>query len=202
MSTEAFALESKQAFHGDAIFGRQGTNRFRIRRWWVDEPKRWAAWLMLNPSNAGADTNDPTALRVTDFTRSWGYDGWIGVNIYPFITSDPREMWKMADDWENNGPDWYARDDMHENLSHVEEAGRAACLRMVAFGAEAIKHDDMWLYQCIEDFMQPFDRPDRGLQYDERLFCLGLTANGQPIHPLARGKHRVPNDAKPMLWKA
>lgn len=42
---------------------------------------------MLNPSDAGERRNDPTALRVTNFTRAWGYDGWIGVNLYPFIAA-------------------------------------------------------------------------------------------------------------------
>jgi hypothetical protein len=96
---------------GSAVFGRERTLRLEIRRWWVPEPKRWAAWLMLNPSVAGENRNDPTAQRVTHFTRAWGYDGWIGVNLYPFISSKPAEMWRWAN-WQNHGPAWDVRDDL------------------------------------------------------------------------------------------
>lgn len=32
------------------------------------------------------------------------------------------------------------------------------------------------------------------------LHCLGTTMNGAPIHPLARGKHRVPDDVQRRPW--
>jgi hypothetical protein len=54
---------------GSAKFARDGTLRCQLRRWWVKAPQRWAAWLMLNPSVAATDRNDPTALRVTHFLR-------------------------------------------------------------------------------------------------------------------------------------
>ncbi|WP_020095016.1 hypothetical protein [Methylobacterium sp. 285MFTsu5.1] len=31
--------------------------------------------------------------------------------------------------------------------------------------------------------------------------CFGLTADGSPIHPMARGRSRIPDHAQPMLWK-
>lgn len=37
---------------------------------------------------------------------------------------------------------------------------------------------------------------DSGFQ----LYVLGLTKDGYPIHPLARGKMRVPDDAQPLPW--
>lgn len=32
------------------------------------------------------------------------------------------------------------------------------------------------------------------------LHCLGTTMTGAPIHPLARGKHRVPDDVQRRPW--
>lgn len=195
----AFALEAPLVIHGDALFARNRTLRRQIRRWWVEKPKRWAAWLMLNPSDAGAEKNDPTALRVTHFTRSWGYDGWIGINLYPFISSTPDEMWAWSR-WQDNGPDWYARDDMQQNLADIEEAGRRSCLRMVAFGAAPIVRDQNWLMECLERFQQPFANPDSDSAYSEDLWCLGTNKTGQPLHPMARGKWRVPDDRQHMRW--
>jgi hypothetical protein len=180
---------------GSARFSRDGTLRNEIRRWWVKEPRSWAAWLMLNPSTAAKDRNDPTALRVTHFSQAYGCDGWIGVNLYPFISSTPAEMWRWAN-WQAHGPAWDVRDDLLANLAHIERVARLSTLRMVAFGAAAVYHDEPWLEQCLEAFGQPADRPDA----DEQFYCLGVNSMGQPLHPLARGKMRVPNTQQPILW--
>ena len=145
--------------------------------------------MMLNPSDAGAEKNDPTMLRVIKFSQSWGYDGCIVVNLYPYISSDPREMWKWSR-WLDNGPDWYARDDMMQNLIEIGAAGRMSCLRVLAFGAQPALRDQAWIEQCLERFEQ-----------DGSCACLGRTATGQPIHPLARGKHRVSDAAQPIVWR-
>ena len=180
---------------GSAKFARDHTIRYEIRRWWVARPMRWAAWLMLNPSLASAERGDPTAARVTHFTRSWGFDGWIGVNLYPFVSSTPAEMWRWAD-WERNGPDWYARDDLGHNLSVLDDVGREASIRIAAFGAAPIERDQVWLEECLEQFQQP-----SLCGAGEALHCLGTTKFGQPLHPLARGKWRVSDDQRPILWR-
>lgn len=190
-----FILESPPTIQGNALFSRGDTNRREIRRWWVAKPKRWAAWLMTNPSDAGAARNDPTALRVTRFSQSWGYDGWIGVNLVPFISSTMPEMWRWFD-WENNGPDWAARDDLAANLTDIERVGREASLRVVAFGAAAAARCPDWLEAALEAFRQ---LPDDN-SVDERLFCLGVNQTGWPKHPLARGVHRVPDGVEPIVW--
>lgn len=179
---------------GSAVFAGEGSLRMEIRRWWVDEPKRWAAWLMLNPSKAAAERNDPTAQRVTHFTRTWGYDGWIGVNLYPFVSSTPADMWQWAD-WEAHGPAWDVRDALIANITRVEYVARMSTIRVVGFGAEAVKRGEPLLELTLEAFEQPSD-----IGADDRLYCLGVNATGQPLHPLARGRMRVPNERQPTLW--
>jgi hypothetical protein len=190
-----FALAAAPQIHGSAKFAADRTLRLQIRRWWVPEPKRWVAWLMLNPSDAGENRNDPTAHRVTHFSQAWGYDGWIGVNLYPFISSTPPEMWSWAN-WQAHGPAWDVRDALLGNLAEIEEVARASALRMVAFGASPVYHDEGWLEQCLEAFGQPAN----DAASDEQLYCLGVNATGQPLHPMARGKMRVPDSATPVLW--
>lgn len=190
-----FELSSVPEIQGSARFSREGSLRNEIRRWWVPNPTKWAVWLMLNPSIAAKDRNDPTALRVTHFSRSFGCDGWIGVNLYPFIASEPKEMWHWAN-WQAHGPAYEVRDDLATNLADIETAARMATIRMVAFGAAPIYHDEVWLEQCLEAFGQPADLEGA----DERFYCLGVNSTGQPLHPLARGKMRVPDDRRPILW--
>lgn len=191
----ALGLPPLVTVHGSAQFAQQRTLRPEIRRWWVDEPVNWAVWLMLNPSVAAKDRNDPTALRVTHFSRTAGCDGWIGVNLYPFISSTPQAMWAWAS-WQASGPAYEVRDALLANLATIEAAARIAAIRMVAFGAAPIVRDEPWLEQCLEAFGQPSDRPD----VDERLYCLGVNSTGQPLHPMARGRMRVPDDRQPILW--
>ena len=193
-------LSAQCEITGSARFSRDGALRNEIRRWWVKEPKVWAAWLMLNPSVASRDRNDPTARRVTHFSQAFGCDGWIGVNLYPFISSTPAEMWRWAN-WQAHGPAWDVRDDLLANLQYIEDAARLATLRMVAFGAAPIYHDEPWLEQCVEAFSQPSNMdPDPNRLDPAQLFCLGVNQVGQPLHPLARGKMRVPNNQQPIPW--
>src|SRR3990167_4897967 len=191
----AFDLSAPREITGSARFSRDGTLRNEIRRWGVKEPKVGAAWLMMNPSVASRDRNDPTALRVTHFSQAFGCDGWIGVNLYPFISSTPAEMWRWAN-WQAHGPAWDVRDDLLANLQYIEAAARLSTLRMVAFGAAPVYHDEPWLEQCLEAFGQPADRGDKG----EQFYCLGVNGHGQPLHPLARGKMRLPNTQPPIPW--
>lgn len=60
-------------------------------RWWLS--RDWAIgprvlWIMLNPSTADAENDDPTIGRVTDFTaRTFGAAGFSVVNLYSFRAS-------------------------------------------------------------------------------------------------------------------
>lgn len=178
-----------------AEFSRDRTLRNELRCWWVDEPKQWAAWLMLNPSTADDQRDDPTTRRVTHFSKAAGCDGWVIVNLYPFISSSPNEMWHWAN-WQTHGPAWDVRDDLQANVGRIESVARLAHIRFVAFGAAPVYHDEVWLEQCLEAFGQPADSPDA----DERLYCLGTNSMGQPLHPLARGKMHIPNSTTPRVW--
>jgi hypothetical protein len=180
--------------HRDATFARGGTLRRELRRWWADEPVEWAVWLMLNPSDAGTSREDPTSMRVTHFTRAWGFGGWIGVNLYPFVASAPAAMWEWAM-WQDRTPDRGVRDDLAANLEDIERVARMARIRVVAFGAQPAVRDPEWLEKCLVAFGRP------AFSGDENFYCLGETKDGQPLHPMARGRNRVPDDRRPTLWQ-
>jgi hypothetical protein len=96
-------------------------------------------------------------------------------------------------DWHNNGPDWYARDMLHKNLSFVEQASREVDRVFVCFGA--IAWDDDWVEHFIEEIQQ-------GVMPCPSLWCWGFNADGSPKHPMARGRHRIPPNQKALLWRA
>lgn len=156
-----------------------GRYRYRLGRRWTAGWGKPAVFVMLNPSIADAYVDDPTIRRCVRFARAWGCDRLIVVNLYALRATDPRELWKVEDPV---GP---------ENDAHLEDAAYTARRYdgplVAAWGANA--------------------RPDRVAEVlqipgMERLKSLGMTLAGAPKHPLARGRHRIPDDVVPRPWSS
>lgn len=115
--------------------------------------------ILLNPSSAGATTDDPTIRRCVGLARRWGCGGLVVVNLYGQRATRPADLWRSADPV---GP---------QNDGHVAAAVRASALLggplVAAWGSQA--------------------RPDRVDQVLarldlERICVLGLTRSGQPLY--------------------
>ena len=79
-----------------AILSEDNLYRYQLSRIW-DESKPLILFIMLNPSTADADVDDPTIRRVIRFTTSWGYGGVYVANLYAFRSTDPKAL-KHTDD--------------------------------------------------------------------------------------------------------
>ncbi len=166
-----------------------GKLRYSLERWWNSETR--VCWIMLNPSTADENIDDPTIKRCIHFTQSWGYGGLVVVNLFPFRSSNPADCRRWAD-WEPS-KDWYTRDEIfYRNMPIVVEHAKHSDLIVAAWGAApwAWNVADQVTMEIQED-CEPW--PD--------IYCLGTTAGGAPKHPLARGRHRAPNDQQPVLWR-
>ncbi|EQA97246.1 DUF1643 domain-containing protein [Sphingobium sp. HDIP04] len=181
-------LFGNETMQRDAIFA--GHDRIELIRLWGPGPI--ACVIGCNPSNADAKRDDPTTLWWIDWFQLFGFGGFRAVNLYPFCTSSPAECRKRAD-WHLTD-DWYVRDQIiMTNLPHVGKVAKEADQVFVCWGN--IAWDDMWIEHVIQEIQQgeaPW--PD--------LWCWGKTKSGAPKHPMARGKHRIPKDQKPILWRA
>lgn len=177
--------------HRAATFSRGDQNRLTLERWWAAGPH--VCFIGLKPSTADHRIDDPTVRRWTSFASSWGYAGFVAVNLYPFRTSDPRECRRWAD-WQVNGPDWYARDDIQHNVSVIAREAKRAALVVACWGRVewGLAHDllvDLVLEE-ITSTVEPW--PD--------VHALRLSPSGHPMHPMARGRSRIPDGVEPVLW--
>lgn len=167
-----------------------GEERIELGRHWGPGPI--ACVIGCNPSTADAYGDDPTSLWWNAWFQLFGFGGYRAVNLYPFCTSNPVECRRKAE-WHKTD-DWYARDQMQmTNLPHLVKVAKECAQVFVCWGN--IAWDGMWIEHVIEEIHggeEPW--PD--------LWCWGKTKSGAPTHPMARGKHRIPRDQKPILWRA
>lgn len=168
----------------------RGRLRIRLTREWGSGPR--ACVIGCNPSTADALKEDPTSRWWNAWFELFGFGAYDAANLYPFRTSSPAECRRIVDGIDDG--DWAARDGLHfTNLPELVRLAKSADQVFVCWGA--IAWDDMWIEHVVEEIQtgeEPW--PD--------LWCWGMTKAGAPKHPMARGKHRIPHDQKPILWRA
>ena len=161
--------------------------RYSLTRDWSNPNRfvrQFATFVMLNPSTADANVDDPTIQRCMKFARSWGLDGIRVVNLYAFRSSKPDGMFaaERADGWDIVGPE----NDRAIGKALLQAYNTCAPV-IVAWGNSGAAGREDWLIREAERMRVTLE-------------CLGTTQSGAPKHPLARGLHRIPDDAKPLPW--
>lgn len=139
------------------------------RRWDFDLPV--ALFVMLNPSTADGDVDDPTIRRCIGLARRWGMGGIEVVNLYPWRATKPRDL--------PHGPEVFgdiAKGGHERNAVAIRQAALAAGRIVVAWGANpgpCKSHPSVVL-----DLLRAYDCTDEGVE------ALALTKHGAPRHPL------------------
>lgn len=159
-----------------AVISDCGSYRYAL---WREIPQRLGdrrlvgtcLFVMLNPSTANADRNDPTISRCLRFAERWGYRRLAVGNLFAYRSANPRVLGRVDDPV---GPD---------NHTWLDSLVTEADTLIVAWGAVA-------------------GSAAKGAHVAHLLAanpkCLGTTASGAPKHPLARGRHRVPDEFEPV----
>lgn len=141
--------------------------RYTLWRWW-DKSKPYAMFVCLNPSIADEIQDDPTVRRCINFSRDWGYGGFVMTNIFAYRATDPKEMKKY---YENLGPKELTTD-LASNAVHLIKLSRKAGVIVAAWGTHGA-------------FM---NRGDRVSKLIPGMKCLKITKGGFPQHPLYLAK--------------
>ena len=98
--------------------------RYLLSRDWNDAMPR-AAFIMLNPSTADADIDDPTIRKCITFAKNAGMGSLDVVNLFAYRATKPADMKKAG--W-LRGP---------ENDAYIERAVKRAAITICAWGANA-----------------------------------------------------------------
>jgi hypothetical protein len=74
----------------DAVLSDDGRYRYRLSRRWTEGPT--LHWVMLNPSTADADKDDPTIRRCVGFATHNGFGSISVCNLFALRATNPREL--------------------------------------------------------------------------------------------------------------
>ena len=161
---------------GDALFSTDLKCRYLLSRMWNgDDPPRIANFIMLNPSDAGAEKNDPTVRKDIGFARRWGYNGILVTNLRPDVSTDP---WDLTP-WRGIDP---------ENSRYLKKAMLQSDIVIAAWGSQPIGVERRI---AISELIFHV----RGLACCP-LYCIGETQRGAPLHP-----SRAAYTDAPILWR-
>lgn len=164
-----------------------GTYRYRLTREWcelgISETWNWdrdepfaVLFIMLNPSTADGDADDPTIRRCVSFARQWGYERMEVVNLFAARATQPKDLFGMQ----------FPVGDYNED--HVASAIQSAGLVVCAWGNHGA-------YLAQDRVMLGWLAKHRHTARHEP-HVLRFNANKMPAHPLyLRG------DAKPVRWR-
>lgn len=144
---------------GSAQISEDGKYRYTLSRTW-DNAKPILTWIMLNPSTADAEQDDPTIRRCINFSKAWGYGGIVVVNLFAFRATDPKKLPSSYEDAigiENDGV-----------ISINTLARDIVC----AWGSNGSLHGRA--YKVTKHLIAS----------GKTLHCLGFTKDGSPKHPL------------------
>lgn len=126
------------------------------RRWKTQDYKKQVMFIGLNPSTADETKDDPTIRRCMHFSKDWGYEGLLMMNVFAYCETDPKLL-KAAKD-----PIGPANDELlKSSLIQVE-------LVVAAWGIHCPTEREQQVCRLI----------------GRTIHCLGRTKDGRPKHPL------------------
>lgn len=141
-----------------AVISPCGLYRYRLDRRWAQGPT--CGFIMLNPSTADGEKDDPTIRRCIGFAKREGCGALVVVNLFPFRATKPADLWAV------NYPDRFGPD----SDRHLQDALRIIDGPLIAaWGADGNASEACEGWRIYEG---------------HRLVCLGKTKDGSPRHPL------------------
>jgi hypothetical protein len=140
-----------------AILSYDGKYRYKLERIWQPECQP-IVWIMLNPSKADANLDDPTIRRCIGFSMNWGYGAIEVYNLFAWRATCPDNLVSATDPIGPENDHW---------LKSIPKDRQI----IAAWGKipEALGRRDTKVLQLLTGM---------------HVRCLGLTMTGFPRHPV------------------
>jgi len=151
---EVLSLPKGARFSPDRVY------RYRLEREVAPMANGTVCFIMLNPSTADEEQDDPTIRRCMGYTKAWGFSRLVVVNLFAFRATDPRALRKVAD------PQGI------ENGQQIFLAAQAAELVVGAWGTHGSYRN------------QGRNTVEMLRHRHVAVYALALTKAGEPVHPL------------------
>lgn len=153
-----------------AVLSECGKYRYSLTRVWDDNKPR-VLFIMLNPSTADAEKDDPTIRRCIGFAKDWGYGGIYVVNLFSLRATNPKDLLTAPFVVGVENEKWFRRMSSLANL--------VVC----AWGNSSI----------VNKFQKRLDHTWKPLSWISKpLHYIELSNDGTPKHPLYLLKHLTP----------
>ena len=174
----------------NAAFSPCGRYRWWLRRQWQPHGPR-LLFVGLNPSRADGQRDDPTLRRLVGFARLWGYGALEVVNLFGCISASPALLKRSADPVGPANDGWLMRalqggaGDIGGGAGDAGGgvgvgSGFSPAAIWLGWGNQgAWRGRDRQVLTLLRDTLASGNVP-----HPPQLLCVGLTAAGQPRHPL------------------
>ncbi|MDA3056328.1 MULTISPECIES: DUF1643 domain-containing protein [unclassified Campylobacter] len=123
----------------------------------------------FNPSTANKEVSDPTMNSVIKFCEFNGYDGYIMVNAYPFISTNPSEI-------------KFDEKIIPQNLKHIKDK-----IKELEISDILLAYGDM----NMPNFMLKALFEILNIVEDKNIFVIKTLKSGIPAHPLYKKVNKL-----------
>ena len=131
--------------------------RYSLSRIW-DQTKPLIGFIGLNPSTADHIEDDRTILRCISFSKSWGFGGFIMMNLFAYRATKPSVMMQSIE------PIGF------ENNNHLTTLKRKVEKVVICWGDNG-RHKSR-------------SKQVLNLLNQDDLYCIAINQSGEPKHPL------------------
>lgn len=161
-----------------AYIDRSGENRFWLLRDWAHgDVAKAITFVMLNPSIADSEVDDPTIRKCIGFAQRLGYGRMYVVNLFSLRATNPQEL-------------RFRSGRVLSNLAAIRSRLQVADGVVFAWGASILQAPPdprARALRCLAEI---------AVELDVEPWCLGISKDGHPRHPLM-----LPYSAKLEMWQ-
>lgn len=157
-------LQLPEGIDSGAIFSPCQKYRQLLYRRWDSEAARpgYVLWIGMNPSTADGTVDDPTVFKERKYTTRWGYADYRKCNVMDYRATQPSML--LGEGIEPCS---------EANLPTLLNLASEAALVVLGFGAP---HKKLRKYgERVIAELRKLSKP---------LYCLNVTKDGLPVHPL------------------